>query len=333
MPLEIPGYYFDAEKNKYFKIEKSQTAPSSAQWTSESVKRRKIQDEARDAEEKRAYSMRNHIKRSSLRKDIVASGLLARECEHSGVKGRMDEREYGAAVWARGVVDKGGVAFVPGTERRRRKFGPMRCFYVAGEESNTEVGVVYMTIEEEMVVGTYLETDENERIGLMDERTMARLGSVATYQAEMIRCPQMSSIKYHKPSHKVLITSSDADESCGLYMFSPPVATTIDDKKHWHIGETDHYQRIAIRPRSQPQSLIYKSTPAPSSSPLLCIIGTNAGLLSVSPNGSTASVASRPVFGGRGPKSDKEPGRSLTRISRWEIIMSFSRAGGDRSFG
>lgn len=54
----------------------------------------------------------------------------------------------------------------------------------------------------------------------------------------MIRCPQMSSIKYHKPSHKILLTSREPDHSCGLYFFSPPLSAPDDDRPHWLLGES-----------------------------------------------------------------------------------------------
>ncbi|POR38076.1 Plasma membrane ATPase, partial [Tolypocladium paradoxum] len=82
MPVEIPGYYYDEAKKKYFKIEKSHTAPSSASWSSDSVKKRKAEDATRQAARHRAHLVRNHIKRhGGLGRDVVASGLLAREAE------------------------------------------------------------------------------------------------------------------------------------------------------------------------------------------------------------------------------------------------------------
>jgi hypothetical protein len=37
----------------------------------------------------------------------------------------------------------------------------------------------------------------------------------------MIRCQQVSSIKYHAPSGQILLTSGMPDESCGLWLFAP----------------------------------------------------------------------------------------------------------------
>ncbi|GFP58382.1 hypothetical protein TASIC1_0010019300 [Trichoderma asperellum] len=146
-PVEIPGYYYDSEKKKYFKIEKSQTAPSSAQWSSESVKRRKVEVRVAQEASNRARLIKNHIKRSVLRHDIVNSGLFARETGHqrnaeSG-RGRVEDGDVAAAMWARELTDKGQIAFAP--SMTWNTYPHMPCFYVSGEDSGTESAVAYAT--------------------------------------------------------------------------------------------------------------------------------------------------------------------------------------------
>lgn len=162
MNPEIPGYYYgtitrlrvpprlltsytDAEKKKYFKIEKSQTAPSSASWSSDAVKRRKVEGHAQQAARHRAHLVRNHIKRHRLTRDAVASGLIAREiglpfAAECG-RGRMEDGDVAAAAWANGVVAKGSVPFPSGPTRSR--YANMPCFYVAAEDEKTGLGVAY----------------------------------------------------------------------------------------------------------------------------------------------------------------------------------------------
>lgn len=110
----------------------------------------------------------------------------------------------------------------------------------------------------------------------------------------------MSSISYHAPSHKIMLTSREPDASCGLYFFSPPLSDQSDlDRPHWLLGEStqllplrsrsnpraaNHYQRLSIRHRLRDEWLVHKSTPAPASSDLICAIGTNAGILRVMSN-------------------------------------------------
>ena len=135
----------DEAKKKYFKIEKSHAAPSSA-WSADSVRKRKLEDAAQQAARHRAHLVRNHIKRhSGLERDAVASGLLAREAEPQRVaeltRGRADDADLGAAAWAGGLVDKGHIPFVPSFARAR--FANMPCFYVGGQDSKTGLGVAY----------------------------------------------------------------------------------------------------------------------------------------------------------------------------------------------
>ncbi|KAM0379877.1 hypothetical protein ACHAPK_000458 [Fusarium culmorum] len=154
MNREIPGYYFgalaqfgltDPEKKKYFKIEKTQTAPSSAAWSTDAVKRRKVEEKIQKSVQRRAHLVRNHIKRHFITKDTVASALLAREAglPYAAERGRgkLDDGDLGAASWAEGLVAKGNVPFAPSFARQR--YPNMPCFYVSGEDEKTGLGVVY----------------------------------------------------------------------------------------------------------------------------------------------------------------------------------------------
>lgn len=53
----------------------------------------------------------------------------------------------------------------------------------------------------------------------------------------------------------------------------------------------DHYQRLSIRHRLRDEWLVHQSTPAPPSSDLLCVVGTNAGILRVRSNDSMSWIA------------------------------------------
>ena len=150
-------------------------------------------------------------------------------------------------------------------------------------EYGWETSLTCTALDEETLVGTHIHTDENEAI----PPATGRQGRGPGLRTEMIRCPQMSSIKYHGPSHKMLLTSREPDHSCGLYFFSPPVS-----EGRWLLGETNHYQRLSIRHRMRDEWLVHQSTPAPASSPLLCVIGTNAGILRVRSNETMAWISS-----------------------------------------
>ncbi|KAJ5167724.1 uncharacterized protein N7482_003318 [Penicillium canariense] len=64
MNPDIPGFYYDPEKKKYFKIQANHVAPAGAQYSQESVKRKRNEQEK---EEKRAHVSRR-VARETVRK-------------------------------------------------------------------------------------------------------------------------------------------------------------------------------------------------------------------------------------------------------------------------
>jgi len=93
---EIPGYYYgecfmkydlcsninislDKEKNKYFKIQASHTAPASSAYSSHDVKRRKTRDERASTQEVALRKRRGRIRRSKIFEVPIVGGLLMRE--------------------------------------------------------------------------------------------------------------------------------------------------------------------------------------------------------------------------------------------------------------
>ncbi|OQV06509.1 hypothetical protein CLAIMM_11066 [Cladophialophora immunda] len=51
MPAELPGYYFDAEKNRYFKIQPNHIAPSGSKYSRQAVKAEKVIKKAQRRDE------------------------------------------------------------------------------------------------------------------------------------------------------------------------------------------------------------------------------------------------------------------------------------------
>ncbi|KAL7933395.1 hypothetical protein V8C35DRAFT_304245 [Trichoderma chlorosporum] len=276
-PAEIPGFYYDAEKKKYFAIEKSHTAPASAKWSSASVKRRKLDAQAAEEASKEKQLIQNHVKRNVLIHDAAASSaLLAREIGSPRTaeagRGRVENADMAAAMWARGLTDKGSVAF--GISLHYDTHPHMPCFYVSGKECGTESAIAYSTFDEEMLMGTYIETDENEN--LQTRSASARHPGRPHY--EMVYCPQMSSIKYHQPTNKVLLTSKQQGEGLSLVVFTPPMDDTPDAGLHWILGEIDSYRNIIYDFTHNANWGVNQSTPAPASSDLLCVVGTSKGI-------------------------------------------------------
>ncbi|KAJ8071090.1 hypothetical protein OCU04_001433 [Sclerotinia nivalis] len=74
---ELPGYYYDSEKKKYFKVQAN--APSSSAYSSQDVKRRKIDDENTKAQSLKVQRNVGRIKRARILEAPIAGGFLSRE--------------------------------------------------------------------------------------------------------------------------------------------------------------------------------------------------------------------------------------------------------------
>ncbi|KAF5702250.1 myocyte-specific enhancer factor 2d [Fusarium mundagurra] len=248
MNREIPGYYYDNEKKKYFKIERTHTAPSSAAWSSDAVKRRKVEHEAQKLAERQAHQVKKHIKRHFVAKDTVTSALLTREIGLPYVtergRGRVEDEDLGAAAWARGSVAKGNVPFAPSFARERR--ANMPCFYVSGDDEKTGLGASYATLDEETLVGSYIPTDDNDE-----------LNSFLTRSTQFF---------WQNP----------------IFPYRGAIL----------------YQRVAVPHEGRGVWMVHNSTPAPSSSGLICVASSNRGLLSMHSEGSVSVVAPRAAQNG-----------------------------------
>lgn len=88
--------------------------------------------------------LRHHVQRHApLQRDLVARGRLMQEITGGGgCAGGGDVRgDVQVAAWARGLVDKGSISFVPSFARAR--YPNMPCLYVGGEDVKTGLGVAY----------------------------------------------------------------------------------------------------------------------------------------------------------------------------------------------
>ena len=111
----------DEQKGKYFKIQKSHLASgSSAAYSSDNVKRRKLEDEAHRAAEQRRRLLKNHIRRHvGLDRNRVAAAVLDREVGAPSAAGGVGPRLMISCVggdkpevWAAGLEPKGEVISV-----------------------------------------------------------------------------------------------------------------------------------------------------------------------------------------------------------------------------
>jgi hypothetical protein len=91
----------DRGKNKYFKIQASSTAPASSAYSSQDVKRRKLQDERSEAVAFGIAQQRGRIQRARILQEPVMGGFLAREQGHL----RLDASQ----IFAAGLYEHGSV--------------------------------------------------------------------------------------------------------------------------------------------------------------------------------------------------------------------------------
>ncbi|KAF9878496.1 hypothetical protein CkaCkLH20_03988 [Colletotrichum karsti] len=282
--MQIPGFYYDEEKGKYFKIEKAQSAPQNAAWSADSVKRRKIQHREAEAVAARRERLRRHIVRSAVLRDPLTGGFLEAELGVSrrerkwraGAGGEFGVEDVPAVAWARGVAEKGEVPFVPSFARAR--FPNIPCFYVGGEDEKTGLGVAYATVDEEILIGSYIPTDENDRISFSTDSS-GRPERRLSHRHEMFGCPQISSINYHSHSNRMIITSREPSNTCDLFLFSPPKSAPDDDRPLWLLDRVNNIRHIAFN-TGRREGVVNQTTPAPpSSSSMACVIGTSYGLL------------------------------------------------------
>ncbi|PTB63835.1 hypothetical protein BBK36DRAFT_1171292 [Trichoderma citrinoviride] len=300
-PPVLPGFYYDPERKRYFKIEKSQTAPSAAQWSSSSVKRREHESQVAEQAAKRQQLTKNHVKRSVLTRDAVTSGLLARETEVQRMaeagRGKPGNGDVLAAAWAREVTAKGKISF--GMSWELDGHPHMSCFHIIGKESGSKSAIAYSALDSEFIAA--VRSRPGGQTG----------GSPLTYN--LVHCSNTSSIQYHQPSNRMLLTSSERNDGGALVIFRPPL-DDVSSGSNWSL-DVDH---MAI-PLGRRWCFAHKSTPAPAASNLLCVVGTSDGIMSVHsdetprwlnprlPNLGLDARAERPTRRGRFNRPRKTP--------------------------
>ncbi|KAI9760848.1 MAG: hypothetical protein M1835_000088 [Candelina submexicana] len=100
MEHDIPGYYFDREKKKYFKIIPNHIAPQGAQYSRENIKRSKDNEKKRKRETEQARRLKHHIQHSKILKHPLGGAYcLNRE---TGTQAPA-ERDIRAKVYTQGL--------------------------------------------------------------------------------------------------------------------------------------------------------------------------------------------------------------------------------------
>ncbi|VUC35122.1 unnamed protein product [Clonostachys rosea] len=341
--LQIPGYYYDEEKKKYFKVEKSSTAPSASTWSSDAVKRRKIEHQASEVVRKRDWELRRHIKRHKLWDHTVTSGTLKWEIRDDlNWKG---EDNMKAAAWAGGLEAKGEFRF--DFDHRR---GPhLPCLWIGGQEQGLESAVAYTSksslFDVESVPGLYIENaevvlispggstysvDDDGKLSFQEDVALDSPRRPLRYM-EATRCTQMSSITYHQASHRILLTSKDPGEPLGLNLFSPRRSRGAEGT--WMLGQCilfapsplNHKRLSFSRLWGHDHIALNACKPAPPSLPhLVCAIATDSGIVSVGADESVYLITSHnPLKINLNHNRTREPTHQYTRTPRDVFDLDF----------
>jgi len=293
-PRQIPGYYYDAAKGKYFKIEKTATAPSSAAWSLENVKRRKVEDKQAALQRQQVVRNKDRVRRAPVLESPLTGDFLARELGGCGSRGRP--RDVVAGCFVDGLVEKGclplGDARWGGGGGMRRNVQHM---YVDGQDRKTGICTAFLTIDGDSLVSTYVPRDSNGRV---HRRLLADYHTPPTHVApyQEITVSQISDIKCHQLSSQILITCRSPGPDVSFWAFSPKVTAADDPRPNWLLSWNGSSVYRCIRTPGRNSSSGQNTSAnaastigiAPPGSDLTAMIGTNSGIVQWHNNGTTS---------------------------------------------
>ncbi|SPQ27314.1 cea93900-6b1f-4ed6-93aa-c5284ade975f [Thermothielavioides terrestris] len=288
--LEIPGYYYDSAKRKYFRIEDSRTAPVGAAWSAQNVKRRALEEKEQAERQERMRREALRVKRARALQAPLLGGLLMRE---AGVIGRGGDavpigetmgRAFAGVLRAKGRVNLWSSA---GT-------AAMSSMWVGSGDARRGLGVAYAVLNERLLASSYVPRDTKECINFSyaaqaypDVKFQPRH---RCYRAESV----VTSVKFHEPSLRLLVARH--------YTSGGPVA--IEQLMHpseatpaFMLGSAGIRVNTSEL-RGDLANTIYAMEPAPASSPLTCIAGTDRGLIQLRDGELTCLTPPGPRRGG-----------------------------------
>ncbi|RDW83196.1 hypothetical protein BP5796_04687 [Coleophoma crateriformis] len=293
--MDIPGYYYDQDKKKYFKI---QAGTSGSAYSSRDVKRRKVLDAEAEAASERSARQQGRIRRSAILNAPSAGGILEREY------GRSRQDDVNASVLARGLCQQNDLKWnrvmlsgVPPIRpiinpifaiHQRPDIGVSTADYHLGMVA---VGLISKPSFDDLICASLEANDDfaaNEntllsiRANLEDSNDEDSDYAQRIGAAEGVLVPgffvgrgMSTSLSVHEETSQVLMTwlaSSDAS-GIGLTSFGYDNVTGNDQMR----------PRVQLGPGTSRGSdvSVYSSAAAPASSSLLFAIGTSHGVLQV----------------------------------------------------
>ncbi|KAI0914494.1 hypothetical protein F4823DRAFT_572068 [Ustulina deusta] len=272
--MDIPGYYYDAAKRRYFKVENSRTAPTQAAWSSDSVKRRKLGDDDAATALQHVNLAKNRIRRARVLHEPLMGGFFAREY------GAMED-DMQAACFVDGLRHKGCIPLLgPGVH------GPamqVKRMFIGGYDHRTGMCNVYAAPNEILFLSTYFPRDKN---GRLNHRLLANY-RIPRYHPPglMENIPYISDIQYHAPSNSMFVTSRQpffgGTANC-LRAFSPAIDDdSMDPLRPRWLPPLEASRSLAVC-RAKPNHNDYEAhcvAPAPAFSSVVCTVGTSRGIV------------------------------------------------------
>lgn len=294
---EIPGFYYDEEKNRYFKIESHPTAPANAEWAAGNVKKRKAKKAQAQEKRKRQEILKGCIKRSSLLAHPLAGGRLLREF------GVVDP-EMPVESWTAGLRQKGEVSFLPGQEQDPDP-PSISCLLVEGGDEAAGLGMAYAGIDLRQLQCSYLPTDTDEMINFGITERM-RYSGLSALRSEDIQ-GDISSIAYHEASHKMIVASNNFNvsdptlPSQGRITLFQPLRPGDDfeygirqyggRRPTWLLGDTASYLSYNLQGSNVTMHAVRACPASTSGSGLDALIATSQGIMSISSSGARGGVS------------------------------------------
>lgn len=236
MDRPIPGFYYDPEKKRYFKVVGSgHGSPASAAYNTDSVKKRKMDEQKADDARKRRAQTAHLIKRAHVLRSnplTLTGGRLLRELGHV-------DPEMPVQGWASALRPKGSIDFGP----YNRHYAPcaIASIYVDGDDTDSGLGVVYASTCRSFLAASYIPTDENDCINFNNDPQMrpSRLPGIHSQQTYF---EALTSVHYHKRSNALImvegprVIDSTRGEAASLHISSPRlnenVAVDVDQQRH-----------------------------------------------------------------------------------------------------
>ncbi|KAK4038935.1 hypothetical protein C8A01DRAFT_17014 [Parachaetomium inaequale] len=273
MNREIPGFYYDSAKRKYFRIEDSRTAPAQAAWSAQNVKRRAVEREEDVRKRERARSLAGRVRRARVLEGVpLMGGLLARE---AGLPPPTAAGETLARAWAERLRAKGVVKLWPWISGDRGP--PVTAMWVGPSATRSGLGVVFGTSDNvDALAGSYIPRDADDRVNFQDgaQRYPGLDFQPFGFPPGLGR---ITDIKFHEPSFTVLLA---CEHPGGLGVGINSITQSRGGSGSRASSAPDGWGLLNGPFRHDSSaSAIHALRPAPAGSRLTCIAGTNAGII------------------------------------------------------